>query len=105
MKVPVRFAIAFAAALAFVPFLPLYVERTMMHVMFAHGGGGTIEWGWRRRTLSNFWADYHYMRPEQDPGIWLAVNIALALTYALALTLIVHLALWRRRALSQSAGR
>ena len=95
MKVPVRFAIAFAAALALVPFLSLYVERTMMHVMFAHGGGGTIEWGWRRRTLSSFWADYHYMRPEQDPGFWLTVNVALALTYALAIALIANLVFHR----------
>ena len=95
MKVSVRFAIVFAAALALVPFLSLYVERTMMHVMFAHGGGGAIEWGWRRRTLSSFWADYHYMRPEQDPGFWLAVNVALALTYALVLALLVNLAFHR----------
>lgn len=85
MKVPVRFAVVFAAALAFVPFLPSYVERTMTHVMFAYGGGGAIEWGWRRCTLSSFWANYHYMRPEQHPALWLAANVALALLYALVI--------------------
>jgi len=35
MKRRRRFAIVFAVALAFVPFLPLYVERTMTHATFA----------------------------------------------------------------------
>jgi hypothetical protein len=93
MKPPLRFAIVFAAALAFVLFLPLYVERTMTHVMFADGSGGAIEWGWKRCRLSRFWSDYHYLRPEQNPGLWLTVNVALAFTYALVIALIVHLVL------------
>jgi hypothetical protein len=91
MKPLFRFATVFTVALAFVPFLPLYVERTMMHVMFAHGGGGAIEWGWKRCTLSSFWSDYHYLQPEQSPALWLTLNIALAFTYALAIALIFHL--------------
>jgi hypothetical protein len=91
MKPRFRFAIVFAVALAFVPFLPLYVERTMLHVMFAHGGGGTIEWGWKRCTLSGFWSVYDSLRPEQAPALWLTVNVALAFTYALAIAFIFHL--------------
>jgi len=91
MKPPFRFAIVFAAALAVVPFLPLYLERTMTHVMFAQGGGGAIEWGWKRCALSRFWSDYHYLRPEQSPAFWLTVNIALAFTYAFVIALVFHL--------------
>jgi|GEM_PF-1957709 len=91
MKPLFRFAMLVAGAVAVVPFLPLYVERTMLHVMFAHGGGGTIEWGWKRCTLSSFWSDYQYLRREQDPALWLTVNVGLALTYALAIALIFHL--------------
>jgi hypothetical protein len=69
-------------SLALVSLLPLYVERTMMHVMYAHGGGGTIEWGWKRCTLREYWETRHYMQPEQEPAKWLGVNIALALAYA-----------------------
>jgi hypothetical protein len=92
-----RFAIVFAVALAFVPFLPLYVERTMIHVMFAHGGGGAIEWGWKLCALKTFWSNYHYLRPEQDPGLWLTVNVALAFTYALAIAIFVALILGRKQ--------
>jgi hypothetical protein len=92
-----RFAIVFAGALAFVPFLPLYVERTMTHVMFAHGGGGAIEWGWKICSLRTFWSDYRYVRPEQDPGLWLTLNVALAFTYALVIALFVALALSRKQ--------
>jgi len=97
MKPPLRFAIVFAVALALVAFLPLYVERTMTHVMFAHGGGGAIEWGWRRCTLSSFWADYQYMRPMQHPARWLTVNVVLAVIYALAIALLADLGLRRTR--------
>lgn len=38
------FAAVFALSLALVVFLPLYVERTMTHVMFADSSGGAIEW-------------------------------------------------------------
>jgi hypothetical protein len=91
MKPHFRGAIVFAVALAVVPFLPFYLERTMMHVMFAHGGGGAIEWGWKRCALSRFWADYHYLRPEQSPALWLTVNVALAFIYASAIALVFHL--------------
>jgi len=54
----------------------------MTHVMFAHGTG-TIEWGWKRCSLFEFSSVHQYMRPEQKPALWLAVNVALAITYAL----------------------
>ena len=102
---PLRFALVFAVALAFVPFLPLYVERTMTHVMFAHGGGGAIEWGWKRCALSTFWSDYQYLRPEQDPRLWLTVNVALALTYSLAIALLVALLLGPKRLSAKRRGK
>ncbi len=82
MKRPVPVAVLFAIALTIVSLLPFYVERTMMHVMFADGSGGAIEWGWERCTLRNYWADYPYMRREQRPALWLGANVALALGYA-----------------------
>ena len=74
-------------ALAAVPFLPLYVERTFVRSWGPGMHGDTIEWGWAVRTLAGFWSDYHYFRPEQRPALWLCVNVALAFVYALLLAL------------------
>jgi hypothetical protein len=82
MKRPIRFAWSLVLGLSLAPFLPLYVGRTMTHVMFAHGTG-TIEWGWKRCSLFEFPSVHHYMRPEQKPALWLTVNVALGVTYAL----------------------
>ena len=89
MKRPLRVAILFATALSIAALLPLYIERTMTHVMFADGSGGAIEWGWKRCTLRSYWADYRYMRREQKPALWLGVNLALALGYATVTTFAV----------------
>lgn len=97
MKRPLRFVIVFAIALVFVPFLPCYLERTMTEVMFADGSGGAIEWGWRRLALNQFWAGYHYMAREQNPALWLTVNVALAFMYALVIALCVELILRGKR--------
>ena len=88
MKRRVPFAVLFAIALAIVALLPLYVERTMTHVMFADGSGGAIEWGWKRCTLREYCADYRYMGREQTPALWLAVDIALAISYASVVTVV-----------------
>ncbi len=86
----------FAVGLAVVSFLPLYIERTMTHVMFAHGGGGAIEWGWKICTLRSFCLNYHYLRREQNPALWLTVNVALAITYALLEAFFVEIFLARK---------
>lgn len=83
MKRLLRCIILFAAALAFVPFLPLYIERTMMRSWRVDHAGDIIEWGWALRTLTGYWSDYRYFTREQDPAFWLKVNLALALFYAL----------------------
>src|SRR2546430_17047428 len=88
MKRPLRVAILFAMALTIAALLPLYVERTMTHVMFADGSGGAIEWGWKRCTLRKYCADYRYMRREQTPALWLAVDIALAISYPSVVTVV-----------------
>lgn len=92
-----RFAVVFTLALAFVPFLPLYVERTMTHVMFAHGGGGAIEWGWKLCTLKTFLSNYRYFRHHPHPALWVTLNVGMALTYAFVIALIVDLVLCRKR--------
>src|SRR5436190_11842930 len=86
MKRPPPLPVIFAIALAIVCFLPLYAERTMTHVMFADGSGGTIEWGWKRCTLPDYCADYRHMWHEQSPGVWLVVDIGLAISYASVIT-------------------
>lgn len=96
MKRPLPFAVLFTMALTFVSLLPLYIERTMTHVMYANGSGGAIEWGWKRCTLRSYWATYHYMRREQNPALWFAVDIALALIYALIIAYLVRRILARR---------
>src|SRR4051794_32728810 len=82
MKRRVLFAVLLAISLAIVALLPLYVERTMTELMFADGTGGAIEWGWKRCTLRDYYADYHHMDREQKPAVWLAVNVGLAVVYA-----------------------
>ena len=87
MKRRVPFPVLFAIALTIAALLPIYVERTMTHVMFADGSGGTIEWGWKGCTLRTYCADYHYMRREQRPALWLGINAGLAVAYASMATL------------------
>jgi hypothetical protein len=96
MKRPVPLAVVFAIALTIVALLPFYIEPTMTHVMYAHGGGGTIEWGWKRCTLRGYCADYRYMREGERFGKWLGVNVALAFAYAAVLTVPLSLALRRK---------
>ena len=91
MKRPVPAAVVFAIALTIVALLPFYVERTMTHVMFADGSGGAIEWGWKRCTLRSYWADYRHMWREQEPAMWLGVNVGLAVAYASITTVAVSL--------------
>ena len=88
---PFRFIALFVAALAVVPFLPLYVERTFMRLFLVSGAtGDTVEWGWALRTLAGFWSDYDHFTPEQRPALWLCVNLALAVTYAVLIALVVN---------------
>jgi hypothetical protein len=94
MKRAHRFVAMFAAALAVVPFLPLYIERTMLRSWGPNFH--TVEWGWRIRTLRSYWSNYGYISPEQRPALWLCVNIALAFVYALLVTLVVDRILARR---------
>lgn len=87
MKAPLRFVAVFAVALPLVTFLPLYVEQTMTHIMFADGRGGAIEWNWKICTLWTFWSDYRYFRHHPHPELWIALNVALAIAYALIIAL------------------
>jgi len=95
MKRSVPLAVVFAIALTIVALLPIYIERTMTHVMFADGSGGAIEWGWKRCTLRSYWADYRYMRRQQQPAMWLGMNLALALGYASIIAVPLNLAIRR----------
>lgn len=97
MKRSLRFWIVLAAALAVVPFLPLYIERTMMRSMRVGHAGDVIDWGWRLRTLLDYWSNYRYIRREQNPAMWLGVNLALAFIYALVIALIVDRVLAHRK--------
>ena len=64
MKRRIPFAVVFVMALALVSLLPLYVERTMTHVMFADGSGGAIHWGWKRCTLRSFCSAFSLREKE-----------------------------------------
>ena len=91
-----RFVIVLIAALVLVPFLPLYVERTMVRSWRVNHIGDVIEWGWRFRTLWSYWSEYSYLRPDQQPAFWLAVNVALCFTYALLIALVIDRLFVRR---------
>jgi hypothetical protein len=90
------FAVVFAISLVLVSLLPLYVEQTMTHVMFADGSGGAIEWGWKLCTLRTFFSDYRYFRHHPHPGLWITLNIGLAFSYASVMALLVT-RIFRRR--------
>jgi hypothetical protein len=93
---PFRFVALFVAALAVVPFLPLYVERTFVRLFLVNGAAGdTVKWGWALRTLAGFWSDYRYFQPEQQPALWLCVNVGLAFAYALLVALAADLLIKR----------
>jgi hypothetical protein len=89
MKRFLRFNVVLVVALAFVPFLPLYIERTMLRSWRIDHAGDLIEWGWKICSLREYWANYQYISREQSPAFWLAVNLALALLYGLIIALII----------------
>lgn len=97
MKRLLPFPVLFALALTFVSLLPLYMERTMTHIMFADGSGGTVEWGWKVCTLRTFISDYRYFRHNPHPALWITMNITLALIYAWMIVLLVSLLVDRKR--------
>jgi hypothetical protein len=89
MKRLLPFPVLFVLALTFVSLLPLYIERTMTHIMFADGSGGTVEWGWKLCTLRTFFSDYRYFRHNPHPELWIAMNVLLALSYASMIAFVV----------------
>src|SRR6185436_15642101 len=91
-----RFFIFLTVALVLVPFFPLYIERTMMRSWRMDHQGDLITWGWKVCTLSTFWSDYRYIRPEQQPAIWLTLNLALAFIYAIVIAVVIDRLLVRR---------
>lgn len=97
MKTALRFALLFFLGLIVVPFVPLYVERTMLRSFGPGFRGDVITWGWKVCTLSTFWSNYQYLSREQSPQFWLTVNLGLAVLYASLLALGVDLFLTRRK--------
>lgn len=97
MKLTLRFSLVFAVALAVVPFLPFYIQRTMMRSMVMGHSGDVIDWGWKIGTLVNYWSNYRYITRDEDPAFWLGVNLALAFTYALLIAFVVDRLLARRK--------
>lgn len=77
---------------AIVPFLPLYVARTMVRAQVIGHAGDRITYGWRRVSLPEYLDVLPFMRPEQAPHAVLALDLALALLYAgLLATLVARL--------------
>lgn len=79
------------------PWLPLYVARSLTRAFVSGGGGDVISYAWRRHTLPSFLDAMHYMRPEESPQRYLALNLALAAVYAGAIAWLVARALARVR--------
>lgn len=97
IKQPRRFLGTLVAALVILPFLPVCIERTMTRSFHSGSGGDTISWGWELLSLIRFLSDYRYIRPEQQPAVWLTVNIALLLIYAIAIAVAADRVLARFR--------
>jgi hypothetical protein len=103
MKRAARLVISFAVALVAAPFLPLYLERTMLRSWRVDRLGDQIDWGWKLTSLTDYWSNYHYMAREQQPAVWLTLDIALAVLYALIFAVVIDLALaWRKRQASKT---
>jgi hypothetical protein len=96
MKRLLRFVIILAVALGIVPFLPLYIERTMLRSWLMNPPGTLIEWGWKVCSLREYWSDYPHITREQKPALWLSVNLALASIYALVIAVGIDQFLTRR---------
>jgi hypothetical protein len=98
MKRAARLVISFALALVAVPFLPLYIERTMLRSWRVDRLGDQIDWGWKLTSLTGYWWNYHYMVGEQRPVLWLKLDITLAVLYALMCALAVDRAFaWMKK--------
>lgn len=89
MRRIIRFIVVLVLSLAFVPFLPLYIERTLLRSFRIDRAGDMIEWGWKLTSLSDYWSNYNYMTREQRPALWLTLDIALAVMYALIFAAVV----------------
>ena len=104
----IRSMIFFAVALALVPFLPLYVERTFMRSWRVDRRADEIRWGWKLVSLPAFWSNYNYMARDQQPALWLKLDLALAVVYALILAVLFdQLLAWftkRRNKAAHAAG-
>lgn len=87
MKRLARPVISFALALIVAPFLPLYLERTMLRSWRVDRVGDQIDWGWKLTSLYDYWSNYNYMAREQRPALWLELDIGLAVLYALMFAL------------------
>jgi len=92
-----RFIAVLVVALGGLPFLPLFLERTMMRSQYVGRIGDVITTGFALRTLFGFWQDFRYMRSEQYPGLFLVLNVCLLLTYASFIALGVDRYFTRRR--------
>ena len=102
MKRAARLMATFVLALVVVPFLPLYLERTLMRSWRVDRAGDQIDWGWKLTSLTNYWSNYNYMAREQRPALWLALDVALAGLYALIFAVVIDQALaWRVREASK----
>jgi hypothetical protein len=97
MKRPLRFVVVLAAALGFVPFLPLYIQRTMLRSLRVNHAGDVVNWGWQVISLTDYWSKYQYFSSKQQPALWLAVNLGLALAYALVIAIVVDRLFARRK--------
>ena len=103
MKRLARLAISFALALVVAPFLPLYLERTLVRSWRVDRAGDQIDWGWKLTSLTNYWSNYNYLTREQRPALWLTLDVALAVFYALIFAVAIDLAFaWRKRQASQA---
>jgi len=91
MKRVARLVLSFALALVVVPFLPLYIERTMLRSWRVDRVSDQIDWGWRLTSLNDYWSNYNYMAREQLRALWLSLDIALAILYAVMFALAVDL--------------
>jgi len=90
VKRSLRYVLVFVAALALAPFLPLYVERTMLRSWLVNPPGTRVDWGWKLTTLTGYWSNYTYLDSEQLPALWLTVNLALAFFYALIIAVVIN---------------
>lgn len=82
----------FLPILALMVYIPIYVLRTPMRIMW-NTGTETEEFRWSLNTLPELWERSRFIAADDIPALWLIGNGLLWVVSATLLTLVIYKAL------------